>query len=126
MGGLAVRAWLSLEPAAPAALVHRVVTIGTPHGGTAVAALARTANGRDMRIGSGFLRGLEQSETPDLRARFTCFWSDCDNVVFPSAHATLAGADSRCLTGRAHLHLVGHPLIRRFVFDALWARGQMS
>ncbi len=107
MGGLAVRAWLTGEGAA--ARVHRVVTIATPHAGTWLARFSFSRNGREMRRTSAWLRALREREAPQaarLYARFTCFHSDCDNVVFPFGTAVLPGADNRHLPGRAHVELV--------------------
>jgi triacylglycerol lipase len=126
MGGVAVRAWLAGAGPDARRRVHRVVTIGSPHRGTWLARFAGTPNGRDMRIGSELLATLDATESPELRAAFVCFWSDCDNVVFPSAHATLTGADNRKIEGWAHVHLVEHPAIVATVRAALDERDQMS
>jgi triacylglycerol esterase/lipase EstA (alpha/beta hydrolase family) len=45
MGGLATRAWLRAFSAD--ARVHRVITLGTPHGGTWLGAGARLPTGAD-------------------------------------------------------------------------------
>jgi triacylglycerol esterase/lipase EstA (alpha/beta hydrolase family) len=126
MGGLAVRAWLAVEPGRNASRVHRLFTIGSPHRGTKLARFARSANGRQMRTDSDFLAALAARETAATRARFICYWSDCDNVVFPSTNATLDGADNRGLTGWAHVHLVDHPAIFEAVLDAVAEPDQMS
>lgn len=125
MGGLAVRAWLAGERGR-LERIHRIVTIGTPHRGTWLARFARAANGREMQVGSAFLGELTRRETPETCARFTCFWSDCDNIVFPSANATLDGADNRAITGWAHVHLVEHPAIFAAAMDAIEAPAQTS
>jgi pimeloyl-ACP methyl ester carboxylesterase len=44
-------------------------------------------------------------------ARFVCFYSHCDNIVFPPSTATLSGADNRHLPGVAHLALVLDPRV---------------
>jgi triacylglycerol esterase/lipase EstA (alpha/beta hydrolase family) len=103
MGGLAVRAWLSM--ANNVARVHRVVTIGTPHHGTWLARFGHAANGRQMRIDSPWLQQLVRSESPRHYALFTCFYSHCDNIVFPASTATLPGASNRHVAGTAHVHL---------------------
>lgn len=126
MGGVAIRAWLAVDADRNASRVHRIVTIGSPHRGTWMARFARSPNGRQMRIDSEFLSALATRETDTTRARFTCYWSDCDNVVFPSLNATLDGADNRALVGWAHLHLVDHPAIFAAVLDAVAEPDQMS
>ena len=106
MGGLAVRQWWSERANAN---VHHVITIGTPHHGTWLARFALTLNGRQMRRESEWLCTMRERE-PEGRARhFTCFYSHCDNIVFPPSTATLVGADNRHLTGVAHVHMVSRP-----------------
>jgi hypothetical protein len=36
---------------------------------------------------------------------FTCWYSNCDNVVFPASTATLEGADNRLIAGAGHIDL---------------------
>lgn len=109
MGGLAVRRWLDSREAD--AQVHRVITIGTPHCGTWLARYAGTLNGREMAIGSSWLGRLQLNEGahPNRAALFTCFYGNCDNVVFPAVNARLAGADNRLLRATAHVRLAFHP-----------------
>ena len=59
-----------------------------------------------MQQGSAWLMRLEAMEKHGRAHRFTCFYSHCDNIVFPPAVATLAGADNRHLPGMAHVHMV--------------------
>jgi triacylglycerol lipase len=109
MGGLAVRAWLARV--GKGAEIHRVVTIGSPHRGTALAHHSHTPNTRQMRIGSAWLDQLERAESPDAHCAFTCFWSRCDNIVFPTETATLAGADNRHLEATPHVRMAYHPQV---------------
>jgi triacylglycerol lipase len=108
MGGLAARAWLASDPAAAC---HRLVTIATPHAGTRLGAHGRGANITQMRLGSDWLAQLAARESPESRRRFTCFWSHCDNIVFPTRSATLAGADNRHLPVTPHVQMVEHPAV---------------
>lgn len=111
MGGLAARAWLRAHGAGR---VHHIVTIGTPHHGTWLARFSRTANGRQMRVGSDWLRTLQLESSGAPETGFTCWYSDCDNIVFPTASATLPGADNRLVRGAAHVDLAFQPeVIRR-------------
>ena len=100
MGGLAARAWLRKYKTT--ARVHHVVTIGTPHGGTWLGRFGSTANGQEMRLGGGWVKALA-GETPAVP--FTCWYSNCDNIVFPVSTATLPGADNRLVLGAAHVQL---------------------
>lgn len=112
MGGLAVRRWLAeaarTHGASPLP-VHHVITIGSPHHGTWLAKLAMTRNTRQMQQLSGWLQTLAQRETPGIARHFTCFYSHCDNIVFPPAAATLQGARNLHLPGVAHVHMADHP-----------------
>ncbi|MFT3718094.1 esterase/lipase family protein [Pseudorhodoferax sp.] len=111
MGGLAARAWLRRPGAA--ARVARVVTIAAPHAGTWMARLGHGRNARQMRPGSRWLAELARDEAGAPRPPFTCWYTDCDNVVFPVSTATRAGADNRLLRGQAHVALAFHEEVMR-------------
>ena len=106
MGGLAVRAWLADCRTARA---HRVITIGTPHRGTWLARFGRTMNLVEMRPSSDWMMALERNERGVDGSFFTCFYSNCDNIVFPTLSATLPGADNRHLSATAHVQMAQHP-----------------
>ena len=108
MGGLAIRAWLRAVPGAEER-AHRLVTLGTPHHGTWPAQHARSTNGRQMVPDSPWLRALAAAEPAARRARFVCWQSDGDNVVYPARAAWLEGADNRMLAGVPHVALAFHP-----------------
>jgi triacylglycerol esterase/lipase EstA (alpha/beta hydrolase family) len=103
MGGLAARAWL--RDADDASRVHRIVTMGTPHAGTWLARFAQTRNGREMRRGGEWLTRSVPRSGGALRVAFTCWYSNCDNIVFPASSATLPGADNRLAAGLAHVEM---------------------
>ncbi|KNZ31415.1 MAG: permease [Methylibium sp. NZG] len=103
MGGLATRAWLAACNGDHR--VHHIYTIGTPHHGTWLARFGHTTNARQMRTGSDWLTHLARQEPPTRYAKFTCFYSHCDNIVFPARNATLPGARNLHVPGSAHVHL---------------------
>jgi len=115
MGGLAIRAWAAAHGGE--ARAHRIITIGSPHRGTWLGRFSTTANGHQMRLASPWQRALGTRESATLPGRFICFYSHCDNIVFPASTATLPGADNRHVPGVAHVDLVNQPV----VFDALLA-----
>lgn len=103
MGGLAVRAWLRQANADQR--VHHVVTIGSPHHGTWLGRFSFMTNGRQMSLSNDWLRQLEADEPAERYKLFTCYYSNCDNIVFPASTATLSGADNRLIIGTAHVAL---------------------
>lgn len=116
MGGLAVRAWL--RQGGDPALVQRVVTVGSPHRGTWLARFGLSPNARQLQLDSPWLRALARDEAAaPPGVPFTCYFSDCDNLVFPPSIAMLPGADNRLLRGWAHLDLLDAPELLAAVLD---------
>lgn len=112
MGGLALRAWWRRHGAGHEA-VPRVITLGSPHQGTRMAALGLGVNAAQMRQGSAWLAQLPGP--PDV----DCFWTPCDQIVNPADRAVLAGARAHRLDGVGHMGLVHAPEAWRLVQDAL-------
>jgi len=108
MGGLAARAWYAATPGAPER-VDRVITIGTPHHGTWLGRFSHVTNGRQMRQQGAWLADLISREAAlkpvETYTRFTCWYSNADNIVFPASTAKLPGADNRHVPGVAHVAL---------------------
>lgn len=118
MGGLVLRSWLARTPGADQ-LVDSLVTIGTPHQGTWMARFAHGANGRQMRPGGLWLAELSRLENAERRARFVCFYSDADAIVFPSDLAHLPGADNRLVSGVGHVALAYRPEVMNWAIAHL-------
>lgn len=104
MGGLVIRCWLAAQ-SDELARRQEIITIGSPHHGTALAAWGRSRLALQMRMGSDFLQTLQARDTPARLSRMTCYWSMCDNVVFPANSATLPGARNIHLPGLPHVGL---------------------
>lgn len=108
MGGLAARAWMRVHGAAR---VARLVTLGTPHHGTCLAALGPGINARQMqRSGVAgpeceWLGILTRDEDPAARARITSIYSHHDNIVAPQTSSELPGARNLAFGGVGHVAL---------------------
>lgn len=120
MGGMALRAWLSqVDPSqtVPALnRVQRIITLGTPHHGTWLGMFSHTLNGSQMRLQSDWLQDLQKREKSMAAVKFTCFYSNCDNIVFPVSMAKLDGADNRLLEQLGHVAMVNDA----HVMNACW------
>lgn len=117
MGGLAARSWMRRHDGV--GRVAHVVTIGTPHRGTWMGRFARHGNTRQMGLGSEWIGALGDAAIAPPATLFTCWYSDCDNIVFPVSTATLPGADNRLVHGVAHVDLAFHPRVMREVLSGL-------
>src|SRR5690606_3973960 len=111
--GLAARAWLRDFGGGDgaAARVHRVLTLGTPHGGTWLGRFSSAVNGRQMSLQGRWVQALARSEPASRASLFTCWYSNCDNIVFPASTAALAGADNRFVAGLAHVQMAFDPAV---------------
>jgi pimeloyl-ACP methyl ester carboxylesterase len=104
MGGLAARAWLRSNPANDDR-IKRVITIGTPHFGTLLSKNQPLANTQQMQRFSAWTQRLAQDEPASRNAKFTCWHSNCDNIVVPTSTAMLPGADNRLVTAQGHISM---------------------
>ncbi|MEN9670331.1 MAG: hypothetical protein RL018_608 [Pseudomonadota bacterium] len=107
MGGLAARAWLRSN-AANDGRIKRVITIGTPHFGTALStekALLPFTNTHQMQRLGAWTAQLAKDEPASRYAKFTCWYSNCDNIVVPTSTAMLPGADNRLVTAQGHVSM---------------------
>jgi triacylglycerol lipase len=116
MGGLAVRAWWRKhgeQHAAP----PRVITLGSPHGGTRMARFGQGCNARQMRLRSPWLAELPMLTDVD------CFWTPCDQVVNPAETAILPGSRAHRVDGAGHMGLVHSDQAWDCLQEALRAAG---
>lgn len=102
MGGLAARAWLRAHGTER---VARVITLGTPHHGTALANLGIGINAAQMRCDSDWLRALAAAEPQATRALITSLFSWHDNIVSPQSSSVLEGARNIGFGGIGHVAL---------------------
>ncbi|WP_171092172.1 alpha/beta fold hydrolase [Usitatibacter rugosus] len=123
MGGLVTRAWLARHGAQR---VARLVTIASPHHGTAIAKLGLGANARQMRQGSDFLRVLEAAEGGRGPAcPTTSIYSVHDNLVAPQETSRLPQATNIALHGWGHVGIVAAPPLHAAVVAALREAGAL-
>ncbi len=121
MGGLAARVYMARHGAGRVAIL---VTIGTPHHGTALARFGVGANARQMERGSAFLRALEAAErahAPRLAA--LSIYSPHDNMVAPQDTSRLSWAQNVAVPGRGHIVLGACDPVADLVAEALARAG---
>jgi len=107
MGGLAAREYMRVHGAGR---VAKLVTIASPHHGTALASLGLGLNARQMRRDSHFLRRLEQSEAaspPGIDA--VSIYSPHDNLVSPQHTSRLPWARTVAVPGVGHVQIIASP-----------------
>ena len=110
MGGLVARAYLRQRGPAR---IERIITIGTPHHGSA---FARGFVGRclaQMRPGNAWLAELNRDEMKPSPVPIVSIWSRHDSLVAPQASSELACAQNIALVGIGHNALLndGHVLL---------------
>ncbi|MFD7674138.1 lipase family alpha/beta hydrolase [Streptomyces anulatus] len=103
--------------------VRTLVTLGTPHGGTAVAPGAGIHPiVRQMRGDSSVIEEL-RTPAPGCRTRFVSFWSELDQVMVPVETACVDHPDLDAVnvrvTGIGHLALPVHPTVAAAILEAL-------
>ncbi|WP_422018180.1 esterase/lipase family protein [Roseateles sp.] len=112
MGGVAVRAWWRRHGGADA---PQVITLGTPHRGTLLAAFSPAFNARQMRLDCDWMAAL-----PPL-PRLTCVWTPCDQMVIPAHTAVVPGAAAHRIDAVGHVGLVNDPRVWAIFQTALAA-----
>lgn len=120
MGGLVIRAWLRTQSSAQLQRVARIVTLGSPHQGTRIAAVSLTANGAQMVWHSPWLQALQRSEDAPRRALMRSALSVHDNVVYPQREQVLPGVPLTEFQALGHVQMCLDP----GVID--WVRQQLQ
>ncbi len=107
MGGLAARAFFRRFGCDK---VARLITLGSPHHGSRIAALAWGPNGRQMHFHSPWMEGLASAPLPPGSVSI---YSRHDNHVMPAeACSTLPGARDVPIDGVGHLAMALSPRLR--------------
>lgn len=113
MGGLVARAYLRRHGPDK---VSRVVTLGTPYGGSELARIGFGANGRQMVPGNDWLTQLTEYPQP---VETTTIFSPHDNYVMPQKNLELTGAQRLALDGLGHLAMLYSPRVADALLDAV-------
>jgi pimeloyl-ACP methyl ester carboxylesterase len=114
MGGLTARRVMRGR------LRHRVaklITIASPHHGTALAAIGIGTNARQMRAGGGWLGKLALDEAGHWPCPVTSIWSVHDNLVAPQETSRLEGAKNIALAGHGHVAILFAPEVLQLVVE---------
>lgn len=117
MGGLVVRAGLARGLGSR---IRRLITLGTPHQGSVLAACALGENCRQMRQASPWQQRLAVFGLSDCAV--TSIYSRHDNFVMPQANQELRAADNVPLLGIGHLALLSSSQVAAIVERVLSAR----
>lgn len=117
MGGLGCRAYLARHGSGH---VERVITIASPHHGTALASFGFGENARQMRRHSGFLRALAHAEgSHGPGVPFTSIYSTHDNQVAPQETSLLPWGRNVALSGVGHVDVLGSPALAELILAEL-------
>jgi len=103
MGGLIARALLR---DLGARCIRRIVTVASPHHGTALVRGLPWASTRQMSLGSIWLRSLNALQEGAFGVPIATIYSLEDNLVAPPHSARLQGAESHELRGIGHLGML--------------------
>ena len=126
MGGLAARAWMRVHGAGRLA---RLITLGTPHHGTCLAAFGLGINAGQMRRmgvagpGCAWLSALAGGEAMEARALITSIYSHHDNIIAPQTSSELPGARNLAFGGVGHVALGHNPRVLDAVLREIEAVG---
>jgi pimeloyl-ACP methyl ester carboxylesterase len=121
MGGLIARAYVRKHGAAR---VARVITLGSPHHGSALARFAVGAGGAQLRPGSAWLAALNAAERMPSPVPIVSLFSWHDNYVAPQDSAILAHATNVPFTGIGHLAMLFSEPVARRLCSEIAAAGQ--
>lgn len=116
MGGLVIRAWMRSHGTSR---VARVITLGTPHAGTRMAARSRTDNARQMFLRSPWLQDLAASESEPTRSLMRIGITPQDNIVYPQREQVLEGVPVTVFDGLGHLDLCLNGAVIAWVLQQL-------
>ena len=119
MGGLLARRYLQEHGGSR---IARIVTIASPHHGTALSALGVGEHARQMRRGSAFLGALAAAEAAAPPAvPTTSIYSVHDNLVSPQDSSRLAWGRNVAVGGVGHVGILSYEPVFALVLEELRA-----
>lgn len=113
MGGLVSRSYI--QNLSGGGRVAGLITLGTPHHGTGLAALPIGQNIIQMDLNSDWLLALNANETEPSPVPITSIYSVHDNIVSPQSSSKLICADNIPLSGIGHVALLFSPAVADLV-----------
>jgi triacylglycerol lipase len=124
MGGLVMRAYLRKHGSAR---IVKIITLGTPHHGTALAKFGKGLNCAQMRRNgkaqqgtpSEWLQQLASEENPDHRMHIVSIYSHHDNIIAPQSSAHLPGAKNLAFHGIGHVALLFNKNVQDQIVDEI-------
>ena len=116
MGGVAAR--VAIQDHDADGIVRRLITLGSPHGGTYAARLGNTPVTRDLRPDSELMERLRRVPLPPS-VKATSFWSSSDMVIMPPESAALHGSKQIEMTPFTHYGYLIQPKSWKAVLVAL-------
>lgn len=116
MGGLAARAYIAAHGHER---IARIITLGTPHHGTLQAHTGLGRNAAQMHRMSEWLTQNAAATSEAVRTKFTCFYSNGDNIVAPFKTAMLESADNRFVSCTGHVALAFCSAYREYLNECL-------
>ena len=116
MGGVAAR--VAVQDHDPNGTIRRLVTLGSPHGGTFAARLGNTPVTRDLRPDSELMERLRSVPLPSS-VKATSFWSSSDMVIMPPESAALPGSEQVEMTPFTHYGYLIQPKSWKAVLVAI-------
>jgi triacylglycerol lipase len=124
MGGLAVRAYMKVHGSVH---IAKVITLGTPHHGTALAHFGKGENSLQMRwsgnatksISSDWLQQLAKDENQSNYGLIVSIYSHHDNIIAPQTSSHLIGAHNIAFHGIGHVALLFDTSIQDKVIEEI-------
>jgi pimeloyl-ACP methyl ester carboxylesterase len=116
MGGVVARYYVALGGGDGA--VHRLITIGSPHGGTDISRIGVGHANRELFIGSKLVTRLAAAPRPQL-TRLTTILSLADALVPAAQQAEIPGAERIVYDDLGHVAMLGSRRVAREIIHRL-------